>query len=263
MPDRRFVLLGLTTLLLPAWSLADSPQSILFVGNSYFYYNDGLHHHLKQLLEAAQAQQSRSVVYKSATIGGARLDHHPIEWLTAPGRLGVTKPFDVVILAGNSTEALRPASRERFRQTAIAFDRTIRARGSQTVLYMTPAHVAPSRHAKPGHQQDIADMYQSVGQEIDAKVLPVGLAFAESYKRRPDILLHNAHDGSHPSLYGTYLAACVLLAQLYGLNPIGNTYSAHGQVPHDVMTHLQQVAWDSASAHQASAKDTLSQRPLQ
>ena len=253
MPDRRFVLLGLTTLLLPAWSLADSPQSILFVGNSYFYYNDGLHHHLKQLLEAAQAQQSRSVVYKSATIGGARLDHHPIEWLTDPGRMGVTRPFDVVILAGNSTEALRPASRERFRQTAIAFDRIIRARGSQTVLYMTPAHVAPSRHAKPGHQQDIADMYQSVGQEIDAKVLPVGLAFAESYQRRPDILLHNAHDGSHPSLYGTYLAACVLAVSLYGLNPIGNTYDVKGQMPADLARHLQEVAWDIANPQTLSS----------
>lgn len=245
----RFFLLTLALMLIPGWSSADAPQRILFVGNSYFYYNNSLHNHLKHLLEAAMPIESRWLEYKSATIGGASLDHHPIKWLTEPGRIGVTKPFDVVILAGNSTDALRPQSRELFRKTVIAFDRTIRSRGGQTALYMTPAHIAPSRHVSPDNQQKIADMYRSVGLEIGARVLPVGFAFAESYKRRPDIALHSAIDGSHPSLAGSYLAACVLAASLYGLDPVGNTYDANGQISADLALHLQRVARDIVNPH--------------
>ena len=32
----------------------DFPQRILFVGNSYFYYNNSLHNHLKGFVEGAQ-----------------------------------------------------------------------------------------------------------------------------------------------------------------------------------------------------------------
>lgn len=32
----------------------DFPQRILFVGNSYFYYNNSLHNHLRGFVEATQ-----------------------------------------------------------------------------------------------------------------------------------------------------------------------------------------------------------------
>ena len=47
------------------------PARVLFVGNSYLYYNDSLHNHVRRMAMAAGlAEESQ---YKSATIGGARL----------------------------------------------------------------------------------------------------------------------------------------------------------------------------------------------
>jgi hypothetical protein len=46
----------------------------------------------------------------------------------------------------------------------------------------------------------IEDMYLSVGNEVGAFVIPVGLAFEEAYRQRPDIKLHKDYDGSHPDL---------------------------------------------------------------
>ena len=227
---------------------AATPLRILFVGNSYFYYNNSLHNHLKLLIEAHNPALAKKLEFKSATIGGATLDQHPMEWLLQPGRLGVKQPFEVVILAGNSADALHERSAALFQKTATEFAQLIQSRGGQAALYMTPAYTAPHRQVHPENLQKISRMYNETGQRTASPVLPVGQAFALSYERRPDIRLHDAHDGSHPSIYGSYLAACVLLAQLYGINPVGNAYNARGQVPAEVMTHLQQVAWDSTAS---------------
>ena len=224
---------------------AAAPLRVLFVGNSYFYYNNSLHNHLKGLIEAHNPSLARQLEFKSATIGGAHLGQHPIEWLTQPGRLGVRQPFEVVILAGNSADALHERSAALFQKTVVEFVQVIQSRGGHTALYMTPAYTPPHRQVHPDNLSKISRMYTEAGQRTGAQVLPVGSSFALSYERRPDIRLHDPHDGSHPSIYGTYLAACVLFAHLYGINPMGNTYNYHGQVPADVMAHLQQVAWDS------------------
>lgn len=226
------------------WAAADFPERVLFVGNSYFYYNNSLHNHVRGFVEAAHTAKDRKLQYKSATIGGASLDHHSIEWLTEPGRIGVKEAFEIVILAGNSADALRESSRLKFVETVRRFDPIIKARGGQTALYMTPAYVAPHRQVAAGNLEKIRDMYSSTAREIGALLLPVGLAFEESYKRKPDLRLHDEFDGSHPSLAGTYLAAAVVYASLYGANPVGNPYNYHGKLSPEVILHLQQVAQD-------------------
>ena len=64
---------------LSSWAAPDFPQRILFVGNSYYYYNNSLHNHLRGFVEATQKHKQHPLAYKSATIGGATLDHHPID----------------------------------------------------------------------------------------------------------------------------------------------------------------------------------------
>lgn len=222
----------------------DFPERVLFVGNSYFYYNNSLHNHLKGFVQAGSRGKEHKLDYKSATISGADLDDHPIEWLTEPGRIGVKVPFELVVLAGHSADALSERSRQRFAETVQRFDRVIRARGGRTVLYMTHAYVSPHRQAASGNMQKIASMFSDVARQTGATVIPVGLAFEESYKRRPDVRLHDEHDGSHPSVAGTYLAAAVAYKALYGLDPVGNAYNYHGKVAPDLALHLQKVARD-------------------
>jgi hypothetical protein len=113
---------------------------------------------------------------------------------------------------------------------------------------MTHAYVAPHKQASPDNKAKIVDMFNAVGREVGAKVIPVGLAFEMSYQRRPDLRWHDEHDGSHPSLAGTYLAAAVAYATLYETTPVGNAYNYNGKLPADVFKYLQQVAWDVVSA---------------
>lgn len=223
------------------------PTAILFVGNSYFYYNDSLHNHVSRMAVAAGLFRSSDLTYKSATIGGADLGDHNIDHLLVPANLRVAQPFETVIMAGQSNAALTPARRAVFATTAKDYAAKIRAAGGEPVLYMTPAYVPPHRLARPGMIDDVAALYIETGNDIGALVIPVGLAFAEAYRRRPDIVLHKSFDGSHPSLLGTYLASATTLASLYGISPVFNDYTYFGGIDPADARFLQEVAQDTVT----------------
>jgi hypothetical protein len=219
-----------------------APQRVLFVGNSYLYYNDSLHNHVERIAEEFGPHGAGDYEFKSATIGGARLSHHPVGKLLQPGRLGVTQPFELVILQGGSMEPLTPDSRAAFRERAIELNEKIRATGAEVALYMTHAYIEPDERYQPDLIDKIAPTYVSVGNEIGALVIPVGLAFERAYAQRPDIVLHKTFDGSHPSLLGTYLGACVVYQSIYGRSPVGVGYDYFGAIDRDDAAFLQKVA---------------------
>jgi hypothetical protein len=223
----------------------DTPKRVLFVGNSYFYYSGSVHFYTRRIALAADPAWAKPFQYKAATIAGSPLAHHSIEPLTEPGKLGVKESWEVVILAGESTDALADATRAGFRQTVIEFNEVIRKRGARTALYMTQAHVKPSRRASPDMMRKTEEMYVTVGNEIGALVIPAGLAFEEAYRRRPEIKLHQDYDGSHPTELGVYLAACTVYASLYGKSPVGNSYDYYGKVSREDAAFLQAVADDT------------------
>jgi len=78
------------------------------------------------------------------------------------------------------------------------------------------------------------------------------LAFERSKSENPTIGLYYV-DGKHPSLEGTYLAACVFYAALYGKSPEGNGYVA--RLNADTAGKLQKTAWDSVTAFYGKAPD--------
>lgn len=224
----------------------NEPTRILFVGNSYLYYNNSLHNHLRQFVLHADRRMTLQLAFKSATISGARLAHHNIEWLVTPGNLGIKRPFQVVVLQGGSAAALTAVRRHSFEDTVKKFAQTIRSHDGHVALYMPPAYVAPHRRQSSSNAILTEQLYVKVGNQINALVLPVGLAFEASYTKRPNLSLH-APDGSHPSVYGTYLAAATCYAALYGKSPVGNTYDAGGLVAPDIAHHLQEIAWQTVN----------------
>ena len=78
--------------------------------------------------------------------------------------------------------------------------------------------------------------------ELEALVIPVGLAFERAYELRPDIELHMTFDGSHPSMLGTYLASCVVYESIYGASSVDVDYDYFGAVNKDDAAFLQKVA---------------------
>jgi hypothetical protein len=222
----------------------DSPKRVLFVGNSYMYYGDSLHNHVRRMVDAGGIAPLESLKYKSSTIGGAALEHQPVDWLTTPGRIGVKEPFELVILQMGSGEPLSPRRAARLREVLAEYNKLIRARGSMVALYMTQAYTSAHRRYQPENIRLTEAMYVEAGNEIGALVIPVGLAFEEAYRRHPELVLHKS-DATHPSLIGTYLAACTVYAAVYGRSPVANPYTYEGAIPEATAKKLQQVAQDT------------------
>ena len=65
---------------------APPPQSILWVGNSFFYYNNSMHGHFGQLV--ASAGPASRVRGTSMTISGSGLDWHDMDSMLRPNGLG-------------------------------------------------------------------------------------------------------------------------------------------------------------------------------
>lgn len=224
-----------------------APTHLLFVGNSYLYYGDSVHNHVRRLVDASGMHKLSELKYKSATVGGAAIFDHNIDHLLKPESLRVDRPFEVVILQGGSAAPLSEKRRNRFAQTIAEFSKKIETSGGETVLYMTPAYVKPHARFRPGMIEDIASLYISAANDNDALVIPVGLAFEEAYRRRPNLELHKTFDGSHPSLAGTYLGAATVYASLYGTSPVGNPYDYYGAIDADIALFLQTVAQDTVT----------------
>ena len=233
-----------------ASSPAAPPKTALWVGNSFFYYNNSMHGHVSQLLANADpgTRGYRSV---SATISGSGINWHDIEAHFRPGGVGsysfdasnnvvfntFDKPFDVAIIMDCSQCPIHPKLAPIFTEYAAKNSATVRKYGAEPIFFMSWAYAD-----KPEMTEQLAAAYVKAGADNRAKVVPAGLAFARSIAKRPDVNLYIA-DKRHPTLAGTYLGACTVLASVYGRSPVGNAYTAG--LPADVAAHLQAVAWET------------------
>jgi hypothetical protein len=210
---------------------AEEVEKVLFVGNSFTYYNNSLHNHYRHFRNAENAGESYGRV-RSMTISGSSLPEH---------RLGLqqrlqAEDWDIVVLQGYSNGPITKGRAEPFRQAARNYAAEIREDGGEPVFFMTWAYTG-----KPEMTQQLDDAYSSMGEELDALVVPVGRAFASALQKRPDLPLV-VPDLKHPTLAGTYLAACSFYAALHGKTPVGGAYTA-GLSDEDA-SFLQQIAWD-------------------
>jgi hypothetical protein len=247
----------------PAATAKQTPQdpgqirSMLWVGNSFFYYNNSMHGHVGQLLMAQSDNAKRNVRNVSATISGSGINWHDMEAYFKPGGVSsysfvgdnevrfntFDKPFDAVMMMDCSQCPIHPKLRPVFHEFAKKHSATVRKHGAEPVLFMSWAY-----SDKPEMTGPLAAEYTQVGQANNALVVPAGLAFANSLATRSDIPLIIG-DKRHPTLQGTYLGACSVLASVFKVNPVGNAYTAG--LPADVAAHLQAVAWATAQKYHA------------
>lgn len=214
-------------------SNGQAPTNVLFVGNSFTYYNNSLHNHYRALVRSSTLHFDRPPITRSMTISGARLPEHA----TGLASMLAAQDWDVVILQGHSLGPISEATAASFRQAARDFSALIRKHNAQPVFFMTWTYTgAPEMTA----QLDAA--YTEIGRQLGAQVAPIGLAFATVTEQRPDIMLRIA-DAKHPTLAGTYLAACTFFATLFNQSPEGLEYSA-GLNAKDA-AYLQSVAWQT------------------
>ena len=182
------------------------PVKVLFIGNSFTARND-----LPGLIAQLAAAHGKIIQHRLISAGGASLRRH---W-NAGEALKVIQigHFDYVVLQEQSTLPVKNA--ERMHESIRLFDQAIKTAGAKMVLYLTWARL----HA-PESQQPITDAYTSIGRELGATVVPVGVVWQSFLRKHDQPALHD-RDQSHPTLAGSYLAACVFFAVLFKENPVG------------------------------------------
>ena len=222
-------------------AITEYPKSILFVGNSYLYYNDSMHNHVEELME--DFYKGETIVTKSATIGGSRLHNHDIDHLLIPENLQRDEQIEMVIMQGGSGEVVNEKSQRKFIETAVNYSNKAREKGVTPALYMTHAYTEADYRFEPNLINKIKKTYFEAGAKSKALVIPVGMAYERAYEQNPSIKLHHP-DGTHPGMLGTYLGACVIFAFVTNESPIGIDYDYLGRVSEKDKRFLQTIAWD-------------------
>lgn len=231
----------------------EQPKTVLYIGNSFFYFNDSMHRYVSGLTSAADPKNKGQYRSTSITISGAGLNWHDVESYFKPGGVAsysfvegnkvvfnkFDKPFEVVIMLDCSQCPVHPQLKDPFHEYVRKHSQTVVKHGAKPALFMTWAYAD-----KPDMTFQLAEQYTIAGNDNDALVIPAGLAFAKALGKNQEIVLYN-RDKRHPSLLGTYLSACTIYASLYRKSPVGNPY--HGGIDAKTANLLQEVAWETVN----------------
>lgn len=218
---------------------------VLFIGNSYTYVND-----LPSMFSTLAASGNHLVQTGMLAQGGWTFADHVSDPNTTT-TLGST-PWDYVVLQEQSEI---PA----FEQSRIAsmfpaaeeLVNSIRAQNAKPIFFLTWAH----RDGMPDNgypdygsmQTQITVGYRVTANQLAVPIAPVGVAWAELLRQAPEMDLWQS-DGSHPTVNGTYLAACVFYAAVFRKSPVG-------------LNHPAQVSADNAKLIQTVAADVVLGNP--
>lgn len=193
----------------------DTTLRVLFVGNSYTYYNS-----LPQLVEAMaeKAFPGQGVESKFVGAGGATLKEHWDEGFALEeirtGRWDYVVLQEQSMLGSAVTEdgQLYFSGPDLFFGYAKRFDHAIRESGAKTLFLMTW-----SRRGHKEQQKYLTYAYMTIAGELGSEIAPVGLVW-DLVRHDRDIDLYD-RDGSHPSIYGSFLAATTIVSVLFDSHP--------------------------------------------
>jgi enterochelin esterase-like enzyme len=237
---------------------AQGQHRVLFIGNSYTYFNN-----LPELVGGlAAAGRKGPLATEMVAPGGWRLQDH-LKRGEARERL-TSGRWDAVVLQEQSTMGVtwfldglaRIGADAEFQTSATAWRTLLGKRGIRTVFYMTWA-----REASPEDQPLLTAAYMKAAQGRGSEVSPVGIAWDLARREGLGMELFGP-DGSHPAPAGSYLAACTLYATLFLESPEGLPGRLEGapvnldtgladagkravlvDLPPPLARRLQQLAW--------------------
>ena len=217
------------------------PQKILFIGDSFTFWQEGVYTHLER--SAATANPPLRITTGKATGGGAFLQRL---WNQKEPRMAIqTGSYNVVVLQ----EDIPETTVADFREYARKFVREIRENHGRPVLFMAWAYPKLGWISMAEIARAHRDAATELNTELNVDVAPVGLAWKQASKQRPEIYLFGS-DHEHPSIHGTYLATCVIYATVFGRDPTGLAYFPSG-VTADEAAFLQKIAWHSVQDYRA------------
>lgn len=215
---------------------AARPTRVLFIGNSYTYFND-----LPLMVRAlADSAGLHGLIVDAVTAPGAALKDLWSEG-TARARIREMGANVIVMQQGPSSQR---EGREWLLEGVDSFAVAIRQAGGRPALYM----VWPSR-GRPQDFDGTRESYAMAASRSDAILFPAGEAWRAAWRRDPALELYGPDD-LHPTPLGSYLVALVMAAELSGRSPrdlpstisVGRERSYTLTVPEPAATTLKDAA---------------------
>lgn len=206
--------------------VAQTTRKVLFLGNSYTSVNN-----LPQLIGNAAQSAGDNLIYDSYTPGGYTLQDHNQD---ANGTDKIkNQSWDYIVLQGQSQQPITKSWK--FNGGAGALKNHIDKYNSCSVimLYITwgrkngdASNCAkfPVMCTYAGMDTTIRNAYYELAGDISAEVSPVSVVWQYLRNNYPGIDLYQS-DGSHPSLAGSYAAACCFYTTIFKKDPTLISYN--------------------------------------
>jgi hypothetical protein len=203
---------------------SQSTKNVLFIGNSYTAYNN-----MAAMVSTCATSAGDAITFDTHTPGGTTFSQHSansiVQEKIAQGN------WDFVVLQEQSQRPSFPESQVQAQvyPYATQLDSMIRFHNpcAETVFYMTWGRKNGDASNCPtwppvctyeGMDSLLNLRYMIMAENNDAIVSPVGAVWNYIRQNFPSIELYNS-DESHPSLAGSYAAACCFYATLFRKNP--------------------------------------------
>jgi hypothetical protein len=221
------------------------PGSILLIGDSF---TAGIDEPLIGLISTAHPEESLEL--ESVWAGGTSLESH---WLTARARNTINGGSWTTVVLQDDLLISAAGNEETFYEHVRLFHDEITNAGAETILYMPWEYDVDDGRTI----DDIENAYRTIGDELDVKVAPVGIAWANALSERPDFNLYSGDD-VHSNLRGLYLTICVLYATMFEESPEGIAFPPeallseledHESMTDDDIAFLQRIAWETIQAY--------------
>ena len=215
-------------------SKAQDTVRILFVGNSYTYVND-----LPSLIQSLSLTNNKVVIPTRFLSGGAQFSTH---WNNQSLIDTIKKgTFDFMVLQGQSQEVGFPPSQ--FQSDVYPYAKSLDSlfkaynTNGQVIFYMTWGYrygdQVNCQYYAPyctyfTMSEEICKNYTTMANDFHSLIAPVGKAWQKSILEDSTVVLHQS-DNSHPTIYGSYLAACVFYNTIFSDTTSSPFYSTLNQ----------------------------------
>tara|TARA_B100001057_G_scaffold414403_1_gene431477 strand:+ start:85 stop:834 length:750 start_codon:yes stop_codon:yes gene_type:complete len=228
-------------------------ESIMYVGNSFFYYNNSLHNNVSSIVK--NHGLNKTLRQRSITINGSSLSWHPLNAYLSNKNIGSftidtannnkykqvkDTSIDAVIFMDCSLCPIHPKTKGDFHKNVTKYTEIIRSRGMEPILFMS----WPYKN-KPSMIKELRKEFLKAAKKNNIYLIPVGEAFYAFQKKYPEINLYT-DDFRYPSKEGTYLAAAVTFASLFNLDLTG-TKGING-IDADVAHKIHEMADSTAQS---------------
>jgi len=231
------IYLSILSSMIMSYSYAQDSASVLFIGNSYTAVNN-----LPLLVFELADSQGDYFEYASQTPGGMTFQGHANSAATYTAIN--SSEWDFVVMQAQSQEPSFPESQVNTQTLPYAqqIADSIYAHDfcTDALMYMTWGRENGDSQWAPistfeGMNMRLRAAYMRMADSIQGSVAPVGVAWAHVRANNPSIDLYTS-DESHPSIHGSYLAACVFYASIYRKSPVGAPFiSTISQADADVL----------------------------